>query len=116
MLKSTTIGLMVCACLLEAQPVLHGPCVEGPLDASGATRPVRVGPAAPIPPRSGGETYFSTGAAAGQSLYLCQPANVRTQQVSAPYAFRDGLVNSSGTVDWAPGPSIFSFRGRGLTI
>jgi hypothetical protein len=112
MLKSTTIRLMVCAGLLEGQPVSHGPRVEGPLDASGATsaRPVRAGPAAPIRPCWGGEPYFSTGDAAGQNLYLCQPANVRTQQVSAPYTFRDGLVNCSGTVGGAPDPSLFTLK------
>lgn len=116
MLKLTTIRLMVCAGLLEGQPVLHGPRMEGLVDASGATstRPVRVGPAAPIPPCSGGETYFSIGDAAGQNLYLCQHANVWNQQVSAPYAFRDGLVNSSGAVDWAPDPSIFTLKNNAV--
>jgi hypothetical protein len=112
MLKLTTIGLMICAGLLEAQPVLNGPRVQGPLDASGATatRPVRVGAAAPAAPCSRGEIYFSTGAAAGQNLYLCQPDNVWTQQASASYTFRDGMVNASGTVDWTPDASIFTLK------
>lgn len=103
-MRQITTLFLFSACILPAQTIINGGrTIQGPWDASGATmtKPVRTGDSVP-PTCSAGEIFFLTSAAAGQNLYLCQPADSWTQlTTSSAGAAMTGQSNTfaAGTTD-----------------
>ncbi len=98
------------ACLAQST-VTGSKTMQGSWDATGATatKPAKSGSTLPSTCTSG-EFFFNTSAAAGQNLYLCQPANTWTQVSSGV----NSIFGRTGVV--AAQSSDYSFSQIGGTV
>jgi hypothetical protein len=79
MKRALAIWALTAAAGIAQTTVTGSKTMQGSWDASGATatKPAKSGAALPAACATG-EVFFNTAAAAGQNVYLCEPANTWT--------------------------------------
>lgn len=97
MKRALVIWILTAVAVMAQSTVTGSKTMQGSWDASGAsaTKPAKSGTTTPST-CAAGEFFFNTAAAAGQNLYLCNPANTWTQAVSGQLSAAGGDL--SGTL------------------